>query len=124
MQLRLFGEVVFLLFWLYYLQKEVRTLVYHKPFLLYFTKFRNLFEVLFLGFNLAVIITWLQFVSDPLKANFTVEATEFMDMFPLAERFMTAYTLAGFIGLMAWCVQHCVSLSWRLHLTFVFVLTA
>ena len=66
-QLRAVGEVVYILFLAFYLQKEVRRMLHYRPPLAYFMKFGNLFEVLLLSLMFALVIFWARFVTDPLR---------------------------------------------------------
>jgi hypothetical protein len=63
------GELVFVAFFIYYLQKEVRRLLRYRPPLMYFFKFANLFEVFFLSLMFALIILWLRFVFDDTRVR-------------------------------------------------------
>jgi hypothetical protein len=72
LQFRLFGEVVFVLFFIYYLQKEIRKALYFKPMFMYFAVPANLFEVLFLSLILGSIVMWLRFVTDSSRVSVCV----------------------------------------------------
>jgi hypothetical protein len=48
LQVRLVGEIILVLFFVYYVQKEVRNVLLHKPLFTYFMRFANAFEVLYL----------------------------------------------------------------------------
>lgn len=93
-------ELIFCLFWLYYFQKECRRAWYHKPVISYFTNFGNIFELTLLALSVAGIVSWLTFVVDESKREFSVNNSHYLDMYDFAVTYIYCFTLAGFMGLM------------------------
>jgi hypothetical protein len=65
LQIRVLGEVLYVMFTVYYLQKQARRMRYYKPAFMYFAKPANMFEVVFMALMVASIIFWLRFALDP-----------------------------------------------------------
>ena len=65
----------------FFLQKEARRLFWTKPRIAYFSKAKNLTEVVLLVTNALLISMWLSVLLDPRRLDFTVNSPAFVDMF-------------------------------------------
>lgn len=93
-------EIIFFLFLCYFLQKEVRVLIYHKPLWKYFLQLQNVFEVVLLVLCMSLMGFWMMFITSNIRTNFGVNAPNYVDMFDFATSYINVISLAGFIGLL------------------------
>ncbi len=66
-QSRIVAEALLVIFFVYFVQKEVRQMLHAKAKLGYFADLTNVFEWFFLSTYLALFVTWLRFTLDPLR---------------------------------------------------------
>ncbi len=60
---------MFVGFFVFYLQKELRRFLRYRPPIMYFMKFGNIFEVLLLSLMCSLILFWLRFVFDDTRVR-------------------------------------------------------
>ena len=105
-KIRVLGEVLIVLGWVYYVQKEIRRFHRSRPKISYFSSFRNVFELLFLSMLLGCIVMWAIFITDSRLSTFDVNVREYQPLFDLASFYMDVFNLAGFTGLVGCkCLQ-------------------
>lgn len=80
-QFRAVCEMAYLGLLGFFLQKEARRLYWTKPRIAYFSKAKNLTEVVLLVTNAILISMWLSVLLDPRRLDFTVNSPSFVDMF-------------------------------------------
>jgi hypothetical protein len=98
--LRAMLEAIFVLFWVYYVQKEIRNMIVFKPWYAYFFRLENVFEVSQLVMVVSVFGYWAVFVLHPIKEKFSVSSEEYLDMFAYATLYIQAFSVAGFVALL------------------------
>ena len=94
-------EIVFLMLWVYQVQKEVKRCYHTHPRVEYFLQTRNLFEILFLSMNMGLIVSWIRVVADHDRRFFDVNRTTYINLFPLSYNFLVSFSFAAFTALLA-----------------------
>eukprot|EP01029_Cantina_marsupialis_P003827 TRINITY_DN13859_c0_g1_i1.p1 TRINITY_DN13859_c0_g1~~TRINITY_DN13859_c0_g1_i1.p1 ORF type:complete len:852 (-),score=226.48 TRINITY_DN13859_c0_g1_i1:160-2715(-) len=88
-------EIIYVLFVLYYFQKEIRRLRWTKPFFSYFWNTKNAFEVIFLTVNFITIAMWLMFYLDSKRKNFDQYMEDFVDNYDMAYYYIQTFSFAS-----------------------------
>lgn len=94
--------VLYLLGWVYYVQKEVRRLFYRKPHYLYFYDSQNVFECVLQLCTAIFIVMYVVYLvkglgSEPVDVN----AATYVDIFDDAWHFTDTFLWGGVVGLMS-----------------------
>lgn len=94
-------EIVYLVLFFYQVQKEVKRLSFTHPRIRYFTRFKNMFELVFLSMHAVMIATWLRFLFSDKRLNYTVTSPTYENYFDLAYDYLVTFTIAGMNCLMS-----------------------
>jgi len=87
--------------WVYYIQKEARRFWYHRPRWAYCVEPTNVFELLSLVLMGVFIGYIVKFLADGGKLGLDVNEASYRDMYELAWTFTDGFAWAGIVGLLS-----------------------
>jgi len=93
-------ELLFAVYLLFYLGKQVRRVAYAPSFMSFLARFENLFEIAILSLAFLILGQWLRFVASPSIRAFDVNEPKFVDYFDAGEIFINVTSWAGILVLM------------------------